>query len=467
MRTDTFAVVPRGSLLYSPRTAGTVVEHRINTYVSRQFPARPLTIPAPLVRFQRDRNDSVQRADITLVNVEQDISLTAIDEVRVNDAVSEISKTSGSISWLKRRSDQKSVSKTNTTKQRVKKPAPLIGLISSKNPVAALEVTVQSLFAGGADRVIIVDDGSDDPESMVVFDNVEAAGAEVLHLKKNVGKSKALKRAFAMMPKRCIIVQTDDDTLATDLRKPAELIRSGKADVVDIRVETIGTKSLLGLVQELDYWLINAVTKRVQDVLRARLWMSGASVMYSYEAGKDILKPAHTITEDTEGLFRARAKGWKIRFYSKHDGQFLTMVPEDFSSLHKQWRRWAMGGGQIIGIYGMGGGNLRVAAVNVFAWFNLIAMPFIVVWQYGLVASALAGYGWGITVGLVGAIRLKRARLLFAGIFLPYISALWAFHALQGLYLAYRHARSGKANVMTWVSPKRTAVIESLPITTA
>ena len=82
-------------------------------------------------------------------------------------------------------------------------------------------------------------------------------------------------------------------------------------------------------------------------------------------------------------------------------------------------------------------------------------------------ASALAGYGWGITVGLVGAIRLKRARLLFAGIFLPYISALWAFHALQGLYLAYRHARSGKANVMTWVSPKRTAVIESLPITTA
>jgi cellulose synthase/poly-beta-1,6-N-acetylglucosamine synthase-like glycosyltransferase len=336
---------------------------------------------------------------------------------------------------------------------------PLVGLIASKNPVPALEATVQSLFNGGAARVVVVDDGSDDPDSMAVFNRVEKLGADVIHLKKNVGKSKALRAGFWILPKDCIIVQTDDDTLATDLTGPASMIRDGKADIVDIRVETMRTNSLLGVVQELDYWLINAVSKRVQDWLRARLWMSGASVMYSYEAGKIIiLEKSHCMTEDTEGLFRARSKGFRVRFYAKHDGQFLTMVPEDMKSLNKQWQRWATGNGQVLSLYGLGGGNARIAAVNAFCWLDML-VPIPVAIRFGFISSITWMACASVLYGVVGAIRLKRPLLLLAGMFLPAMSVLWGVHAFLGLFHAWRLSKSGTTQ-MTWTSPKRTTTVQ-------
>jgi cellulose synthase/poly-beta-1,6-N-acetylglucosamine synthase-like glycosyltransferase len=333
---------------------------------------------------------------------------------------------------------------------------PLIGLISSKNPARALEATVSSLFKGGASRVIVVDDGSESLDSLPIFDRIEQAGAEVIHLKNNVGKSKALRAGFLILPKQCIIVQTDDDTLAGDLTGPAHLIQEGKADIVDIRIEAMRTKSLLGLVQELDYWMINAVVKRLQNFFDARLWMSGASVMYSHDAAEQLILPvSHSMTEDTEGLFRARSKGFRVKYYAKHEAQFRTMVPEDLLSLHKQWRRWATGNGQVMSIYGFGGGNLRIAIVNVVSWIDLVVVPVPVVIRFGIIPCMLWAFAAGILMGVIGSIRLKRPLVALAGVFFPFISILWTFHALQGLYLAYRLSKSGET-VLTWVSPKRT-----------
>jgi cellulose synthase/poly-beta-1,6-N-acetylglucosamine synthase-like glycosyltransferase len=335
---------------------------------------------------------------------------------------------------------------------------PIIGLIASLNPVPALELTVRSLFKGGASRVIVVDDGSYKPESLQVFDRIEKHGAEVIHLKKNMGKSKALKAGFLILPKNSIIVQTDDDTLAGDLTGPVRLIRENKADIVDIRVETTHTHSLLGYIQELDYWLINAFVKRIQNFLRARLWMSGASVMYSYEAGKELIQqPAYTMTEDTEGLFRARSKGFRVKFYAGHEAQFATMVPEDWRDLRKQWRRWATGNGQVMRLYGLGGGNPRIAIVNALTWVDLVVVPIPVALHYGIVSTSLWAFSSGILMGLLGAIRLKRARLALIGVFFPIISIFWTLHAIEGLFLAWRQSKSGET-VLTWVPPERTAL---------
>ncbi|HSX04946.1 MAG TPA: glycosyltransferase family 2 protein [Candidatus Saccharimonadales bacterium] len=339
---------------------------------------------------------------------------------------------------------------------------PLIGLIASKNPVSALELTVQSLFRGGCSRVVVVNDGSDDPQSLLIFDRVASAGAEIIHLEKNVGKCAALKVGFKTIPRQSLIVQTDDDTLAGDLAGPARMLREHKADIVDIRVETARTHSLLGFVQELDYWLINAVTKRVQDFLKARLWMSGASVMYNYKAGVELLtRKTYTITEDTEGMFRARTKGCTIKFYSKRDAQFITMVPEDFHGLHKQWKRWTTGNGQVIGRYGFGGGSTWIATINIFTWLQIF-VPIVVAVRFGIVSTSLWAFGWGFLAGVVGAIQLKRPRVALVGIFMPFFTLAWNLYAIVGLYLAYRYSRSGKEVVLTWISPKRTT-IEALP----
>jgi len=339
-------------------------------------------------------------------------------------------------------------------------PVPLIGLIASKNPAPALEATVRSLFQGGASRVVVVDDGSDDKKSQKVFARVEKLGARVIHLQKNIGKANALKRGFRTLPKDCIIIQTDDDTLAGNLAEPAELIRTGKADVVDIRCESVRTDSLLGHIQELNYWVVNATTKRVQGYLGARLWMSGASVMYSYEAGRVIiLEPAHSLTEDTEGLFRARSKGFRARYYAGHDAQFLTMVPEDVKGLHKQWRRWTTGNAQVLGVYGLGGGNARVATVNAYYWLQML-VPIPAIMHFGILEYAQVAFGFNLMIGVIGAVRLRRMPLVYMGMFLPFITLLWAYHAFQGLYAAYKLSRSGEKLQFTWVSPKRTAMLK-------
>ena len=136
------------------------------------------------------------------------------------------------------------------------------------------------------------------------------------------------------------------------------------------------------------------------------------------------------------------------------------MVPEDLATLHKQWRRWATGNGQVMGTYGLGGGNVRIATVNAISWIDML-VPIPVTIRYGLMASTIWALGAGVLIGLVGAIRLKRAPVALVGIFMPFMSILWTLHAFQGLYLAYRLSRSGETQQLTWVSPKRSSALDS------
>jgi cellulose synthase/poly-beta-1,6-N-acetylglucosamine synthase-like glycosyltransferase len=181
--------------------------------------------------------------------------------------------------------------------------------------------------------------------------------------------------------------------------------------------------------------------------------------MYSHAAGKVIVQEiSKSMTEDTEGLFRARSRGYRIRYYSGHDAQFLTMVPEDMRGLHKQWRRWATGNGQVMSIYGLGGGVPRIAIVNGYSWLQLL-LPIPVTIRYGIISYALWSFLAGLLFGIIGAIRFKRTIMVLIGLFLPFMTVLWALHAFQGLYLAWRLSKTGKAQ-HTWDSPKRTQVLE-------
>lgn len=443
-RNTTAPVMARGEVTYSPRFIPNGSTSRGVLYESHSvaLKLRPITYR---IHEQLQKEWLTFDRDVTLqpMLTDDNVELDSV-EVHTPAVIAKQRK------WRRKQIAERDIEKVNR---------PIVGLISSINPAPALELTVKSLLAGGASRVIVMDDGSYAPEAESIFNLVEAAGGEVIHMPVNGGKAKALMTGFASIPADSIIIQTDDDTLGGKLAGPARLIMENKADIVDIRVETVQTSSLLGVVQELDYWLINAWTKRIQNLFRARLWMSGASVMYSYEAGKELLlSQAYTITEDTEGLFRARSKGFRVRYYSKHDAEFLTMVPEDFRSLNKQWKRWATGNGQVIGIYGLGAGNFRIALINALAWIELLVLPIPATLHYGILPAAEWAFGYGVLMGFVGALRLKRWRFALVGIFLPVISAAWAFYAPQGVFLAWRQSRTGKMRNLTWVPPTRTAI---------
>lgn len=339
-------------------------------------------------------------------------------------------------------------------------PSPLVGFIASKNATPALEKTVGSLLRAGARKVIVVDDGSDKIESQTVFDAIELQygnRATVLHLPKNIGKAAALREGFKLILPGSIIIQTDDDTIAGEsLRGAADLIRRGKTDIVDIRVEVVRTASILGLSQELDYWAINAIVKRIQNWVRARTWMSGASVMYSYAAGEVLILPeAHSITEDTEGLFRAHSKGLQVRFYSRRSEQFYTMVPEDFKGMRRQWQRWATGNAQVLSLHKLGGGNLRVAASNGLSWLQtLMMMPVLSSILFGVASTLEWMFISGMIIGMIGAVSMRRPVLALLGWTLPIASALWAYHAVEGIFLARQRQRTGNTT-LTWTPPVR------------
>lgn len=360
---------------------------------------------------------------------------------------------------------------------------PIVGLVSTKNPTLALVGTVTSLLNGGASRVLVIDDGSDNPECSDFFRLAEEVGAVVLHMPENVGKSSALRAGYLSLPDdpRIIIVQTDDDTLAGDLRVPAAMIERGQADIIDIRIETFDGRNLIGLVQQLDYWLINAFIKRFQDWLRARLWVSGASMMYTYDAAEVMLLPeARTQTEDTEGRYRAIAAGLRLRFCASPKAQFKTMVPESRHQLHRQWKRWATGNGQIIKLHGFGGGSRWIATISILSWVEMLTSPVaqfftgnlfrrfipsiqvpgqaVVMKTLGPVGSdLLTGLLWmgifGAVVGVIGAIQLRRPALLLVGFFIPILSLLWTAVAIEGLIIAQKHPDAKGS--LSWEPPTR------------
>ena len=206
--------------------------------------------------------------------------------------------------------------------------------------------------------------------------------------------------------------------------------------------------------------MINSIVKRHQNWLRARLWLSGASAMYTYDAAHELLLcDALTCTEDTEGLFRARGKGLKVRYCSSHKAKFSTMVPETLSQLRKQWMRWCLGNAQVMRHYGLGGGNTRVCLVNLLSWLYLLALPIPANLLLGAVHSLVSLGAYGVAVGM--AIRLRRPRLALIGIFLPLVTLAWALHAAEGLWRARAQPVATKSQ-LAWSPPERSSVAAAL-----
>jgi cellulose synthase/poly-beta-1,6-N-acetylglucosamine synthase-like glycosyltransferase len=200
-------------------------------------------------------------------------------------------------------------------------------------------------------------------------------------------------------------------------------------------------------------------------------------MMYTYAAAATLLEPPSiTRTEDTEGRFRAIKAGLKVRYCSDTKAQFTTMIPQKYGELSRQWARWALGNVQVLREHGIGGGSWWIAIVQLLTWIDTLLVPAgqffagqyidLLPWAREVpllvdisrlpMGSQIMMFVWmffvGFIIGVVGAIKLRRYRLMLFGVFVPFMSLYWAWCSLKGLVLAFAKPQPKSTE---WVPPVR------------
>lgn len=139
----------------------------------------------------------------------------------------------------------------------------VVAIIPAYNEEERIETTVRSLLATQrVGRVLVVDDGSTDGTA----DRAQQAGATVLRLPQNQGKSTALAEGVRASTEHVLLFVDADlkETagLATELLGP---ILAGTADMAIAAWPRAGKGGGFGLVRRLSAWLIRVATGQRMD----------------------------------------------------------------------------------------------------------------------------------------------------------------------------------------------------------
>lgn len=134
----------------------------------------------------------------------------------------------------------------------------VVAVIPAHNESDRIEATVRALVTSGrVDRVIVVDDGSSDDTS----ERARQAGADVLVLTQNVGKTKALCHGVEHARARVLLLVDAD--LGDTARHTLELLDPVLADTADMTIAAFphaGRAGGFGVVKGLASWLIRRLT---------------------------------------------------------------------------------------------------------------------------------------------------------------------------------------------------------------
>lgn len=165
----------------------------------------------------------------------------------------------------------------------------VVAIVPAYNEADRIEATVRALLGTGQfSRVLVVDDGSSDDTS----DRAQGAGADVLRLDSNRGKSAALAEGVqATFEPILLFVDADLGETARLTAQLLEPVLAGQADMAVAAWPAAGREGGFGLVRRFSAWLIRRATGQHianplsgQRALRRTVWHCWrGSVGYGFE----------------------------------------------------------------------------------------------------------------------------------------------------------------------------------------
>ncbi len=337
-------------------------------------------------------------------------------------------------------------------------------LIASKNGEKTIAAAVK---AAKATRypVYVVSDGSTDSTGLVA----KNAGAQVLKLRKNIGKPAALHRAykhFKLGSKYTAITILDDDVIIEKdfiLQAKRTMDRDCAISVGKNLTEWPNDRRwniwLAG--RTYSYWAYQIMLRNIQSTYNVMNCISGSNSLYRTEVLDKVLhsRTPYIVDDTFWTLETHRLKLGTIKYSAK--ARAWLQDPTTFRDWYKQNLRWMWGTYQ--GIIGHQIGTrldkFHMSYIALMAdWFIYILsgpLTLFVIWQAGLDNLLLelllltSGYLAWVTLA---AISLKRPRLILFVPAIVVIDFIFRWIMIHGLIKAIKQKTVQNC---VWESPKR------------
>jgi poly-beta-1,6-N-acetyl-D-glucosamine synthase len=294
-------------------------------------------------------------------------------------------------------------------------------LVAAHCEEPVIERTLAALLALDypAYEIVIVDDGSTDRTVEILRPYAADGRIRLLEKRNNEGKAMALNDAIPVLRGEIVtVVDADIQPRPETLRHLVAHFRHGRVAAVAGNPQVTNTGSLLAKVQATEFASIVSVLRRAQRVWGRILTVSGAICAFRKSAMVDVgLFDPEMATEDIALTWKLQRRFYDVRYEPR--AVVAMQVPETFTALYTQRKRWATGLAQVLRRNASMFADIRTRRL----WPVFIEAILSVAWAYAAVtmisfwalsyAVGLAPLGanplpnfWGMVIATVALVQL-------------------------------------------------------------
>ncbi|MCX8200432.1 MAG: glycosyltransferase, partial [Candidatus Micrarchaeota archaeon] len=302
-------------------------------------------------------------------------------------------------------------------------------------------------------EIIVVDDGSTDGTRDYLK---SISGIRVVLKDRNEGKAEALNYGIKLARNEFVFCIDSDSYVSPNALRDmvSKMVMDEKIGAVTCFVKVSNNKSLLGKVQEIEYFVGFGFSAITNYLLDAVFVTPGPMTLFRKKALLDVgLFDVGNITEDLEMAWRLRKHGYKISY--AYEAVVYTVVPDTYSGLWRQRTRWYRGK-----LFNIAKHNDMLLNPQ-YGYFGMFVMPFSLASEiaalgtiYFLAYMALYTGFWNaqLIIAYLGADSLSLANvitgmfgsmagvLMFLIVVVPWIYAIIVSHKLGNKKLAITDA---------------------------